>query len=241
MELTFDDFKNRAKDKSLSKWEKIGFPDSYRKDIEKEIFYDVSKKVDLLRENINILDIGCGCSQLVNFFINNSKKYNQQLYLVDSEEMLDNIDDCKVSKNVHLVPGYFPKIFLVEEKLISFDVIIAYSVIQYVFLEQSIFNFIHSCLLLLKPGGSLIIGDIPNFSSRERFLKTNDGEKFMSNINNQESNLKFQHENSERLDDSVVISILSRYRNFGFETYLLPQSNSLPFSNRREDILIIKR
>ena len=241
MELTFDDFRNRAKDKALSNCEKIGFPDSYRKDVEKEIFNDISKKVDLQRNEINILDIGCGCSELVNFFITNSKKYNQQLYLVDSQEMLENISEKEVSINVHLLPGYFPKIDLIEKKTIYFDVIIVYSVIQYVFLEQSIFNFIHNCLTLLKSGGKLIIGDIPNFSSRERFLKSSDGENFANNINDQKTNLIFQHENSERVDDAIIMSILSRFRNFGFETYLLPQSKELPFSNRREDILIIKR
>jgi hypothetical protein len=46
-------------------------------------------------------------------------------------------------------------------------------------------------------------------------------------------------EGKERMDDSVVMSILSRFRNFGYETYLLPQDNRLPFANSREDILIV--
>jgi hypothetical protein len=37
-----------------------------------------------------------------------------------------------------------------------------------------------------------------------------------------------------------LIAIPQRYKNFGFETYLLPQDERLPLSNRREDILIIK-
>ena len=116
-----------------------------------------------------------------------------------------------------------------------------YSVIQYVFLEQSLFNFIHNCLILLNSRGALIIGDIPNFSARERFLESSDGEKFTNNVLEQKENLKFHHEKSERIDDTIIFSILSRFRNFGCETYLLPQSINLPFSNRREDILIVKR
>jgi len=241
MELTFDDFRQRAKDKTLSNWEKIGFPDSYRKDIEGEIFFDISNKVNLKNNNINVLDIGCGCSDLVNFFINNSKIHDQQLYLVDSEEMLSNIDNVEISPNIHFIPGYFPKIHFLENKISFFDVIIIYSVIQYVFLEQSIYNFIHHCLTLLKNGGVLLIGDIPNFSSRERFLESNEGKDFSKNIVEQKSNLKFEHNNSERIDDAIIISLLSRFRSFGCETYLLPQAKELPFANRREDILIVKR
>jgi SAM-dependent methyltransferase len=241
MELTFDDFKQRAKDKTLSNWEKIGFPDSYRKNIEGEIFLDISNKVNLKANNINVLDIGCGCSELVDIFITNSKTYEQQLYLVDSEEMLKNINKNGIPSNVHFLPGYFPNIDFLENKKSFFDVIIVYSVIQYVFLEQSIYNFIHQCLILLKNGGLLLIGDIPNFSSRERFLESNEGKDFFKNIIEQKSNLKFEHSNSERIDDAIIISLLSRFRSFGCETYLLPQAKELPFSNRREDILIIKR
>lgn len=242
MELSFEDFRERANNKNLSKWEKIGFPDSYRRGIEKKIFEDISKKTNINRENIKILDIGCGCSDLVNLFIENAKDFNQELYLVDSEEMLNNIDNEKINSNIHLTPGYFPKIDLVAKGNIKFDTIIIYSVIQYVFLEQSIFKFIHTCMNMLKSGGTILIGDIPNFSARDRFLNSEDGKNFLSKHNKkQKEALNFDHENFERIDDTIIISLLSRFRNFGCETYLLPQLGELTFSNRREDILIIKR
>ena len=84
MELTFEDFKKRALDNSLSPWEKIGFPDSYRKDVEKFIFNDIKTKLDLNNSN-EILDIGCGCSELVLHLISFCKQNNSQLYLNDSE------------------------------------------------------------------------------------------------------------------------------------------------------------
>jgi trans-aconitate methyltransferase len=68
MEFTFDNFKERANDKNLSKWEKIGFPDSYRKGFEELIFEDISSKVKIKDANY-ILDIGCGCSELVEQFM----------------------------------------------------------------------------------------------------------------------------------------------------------------------------
>lgn len=241
MELTFRDFQVRAADKNLSKWEKIGFPDEYRRGVENLIFSDISSKTQLNYSKA-VLDIGCGCSELVEHFIANAMEKNQSLFLVDSLEMLQNIDSTFLNTQIHLVPGRFPD----EEVLsklteASFDVIIVYSVIQYAFINQSIYGFIHECIKLLKPGGRLLIGDIPNYQARERFLDSEKGREFLSKAPEISNTINLQHENSERIDDSVVMSLLFRFRNFGCETYLLPQPEGLPFSNRREDMLIIKR
>jgi 2-polyprenyl-3-methyl-5-hydroxy-6-metoxy-1,4-benzoquinol methylase len=183
MEFKFDSFKSRANDPALSKWEKIGFPDSYRKDRELEIFIDINNKVSLDRGNLSVLDLGCGCSDLVNILATHSIENNNTLDLVDSAEMLQNIESeiVKSSQSIRLIPGRFPEELssFIEEGVNKYDVIIVYSVIQYVFLESSIFLFIHNCLNLLKHGGILLIGDIPNNSARERFLKSSNGLEFL--------------------------------------------------------------
>lgn len=241
MEFDFEDFKKRASDCNLSKWEKIGFPDSYRKGVEHFIFQDIIAKTDLIKAKM-VLDIGCGCSELVDNIINYANENKQTLVLIDSNEMLNNIDNKYNNNNIILIPDRFPSKFI-KEKLLpsSFDVIIVYSVIQYVFLDQSIYDFIHACIKLLKSGGRILIGDIPNFQARDRFLITEQGKNFLAKGTDISDNVALQHENSERIDDSVIMSILLRFRQFGCETYLMPQSEKLPFSNRREDILIIKR
>ena len=43
------------------------------------------------------------------------------------------------------------------------------------------------------------------------------------------------------LDDSLVMMLMMRYRQMGYETYLVPQNKQLPFSNTREDILVRSR
>jgi 2-polyprenyl-3-methyl-5-hydroxy-6-metoxy-1,4-benzoquinol methylase len=239
MEFSFEDFKKRAKDTNLSKWEKIGFPDSYRNGIEQQIFEDIKNKLKL-KEAKDVLDIGCGCSELVEHLIHFCNKQQSSLYLLDSNEMLSNIDNTIFGSNIKLIPGCFPdkevKVKLVNE---SMDAILVYSVLQYVFIGQSIFQFIHECINLLKSGGRLLLGDIPNFQSRERFLASVNGKEFLSN--NVQNTINLDHTNEERIDDSVIMSILLRFRQFGCETYLIPQPGSLPFANRREDILIIKR
>lgn len=240
MEFTFEDFKKRALDNSLSKWEKIGFPDNYRAgEIEDQIFLDISTKLDFEICN-KILDIGCGCTNLVLNLIEYSRKNQIELYLNDSMEMLKNIPVEIVSDHIFLLPGMYPnEVAFPTDSKNTFDAIIVYSVIQYVFNYQSIYQFIHECIKLLKPGGKLLIGDIPNFNCRERFLNSSESSEFKNNKASISVNI--EHENMDRLDDSVVMSILLRFRNFGCETYVLPQPKSLPFANRREDILIIKR
>jgi SAM-dependent methyltransferase len=241
MELSFDDFRNRALDKDLSKWEKIGFPDGYRKGIERSIFEDISSKTNLVSARL-VLDIGCGCSELVEQIITFSQNSQKQLYLIDSIEMLNNIDAKYLDCNIHFVPGRFPdKEVVMKIAEASFDVIIVYSVIQYAFISQSVYGFIHECIKLLKPGGRLLIGDIPNYQARERFLDSEEGREFLSKAPQHNNTINLHHENLERIDDSVIMSLLFRFRNFGCETYLLPQPEALPFANRREDILIIKR
>ena len=241
MEFTYESFSERAKDSSLSKWEKIGFPDSYRRGLEESIFDDISSKTRLSDAKL-ILDIGCGCSDLVENFISHAVDKDQSLYLVDSPEMLNSIDGDTLNENIYRVSGRFPDSDILGKLPIgSFDVIVVYSVIQYVFINQSIYNFVHECIKLLKPGGRLLIGDIPNYQARERFLQSSEGQGFVRNENKVENTINLEHENQERLDDSTIMSLLMRFRNFNCETYLLPQAKGLPFSNRREDVLILKR
>ena len=245
MELTYNDFKKRALDGELSKWEKIGFPDSYRKGIEKLIFKDIAFKLGLESNSVKrILDIGCGCSDLVNNILTFCEKFDKTLTLVDSKEMLNIIPPNLKSNNkgVELVPGKFPNTKILYENTNKlYDAIIVYSVIQYPFIEMSIYHFINKCLELLNDNGKVLIGDIPNVSTRNRFIKSKDGISFQRNNITFAKNVEIQHSDEERIDDAVVLSILQRFRNFGFETYLFPQPEGLPFANRREDILIIKR
>lgn len=241
MEYNFEDFKRRALDKKMSKWEKIGFPDCYRKGLETKIFNDIKTKTSIDKAK-NILDIGCGCSELVENVIKNVNEHNQNLILIDSIEMLNNIDYNLLKNNIQLLPGKFPDNSVLENlKSLSFDVIIVYSVLQYVFIDQSIFHFIHECIKLLNTGGRLLLGDIPNFQSRERFLMSKEGKEFLARSSTISNSINLNHENNERIDDSVVMSILQRFRQFGCETFLLPQAEGLPFTSRREDILIVKR
>ena len=92
--LSFEKFRQLAKDDSLSRHEKVGFPDSYREGKEEEIFRDIRTKLRTLEsENSVVLEIGPGCSRLPLMLQDLCHNRNSKLIFVDSEEMLTYIPD----------------------------------------------------------------------------------------------------------------------------------------------------
>lgn len=241
--LNYQDFRLMANDQSLSKYEKIGFPDNYRQGKEESIFRDIIQKLGLndVQNKVTILDIGPGCTDLPLMMMEFCRRNDFPLLLVDSEEMLNILPK---DENVLTFPGCFPSDFssLINDYKQKVDYIICYSVLHCVFYESCIYKFIDSAVTLLKPGGKLLLGDIPNISKRTRFFSTPTGVKFHQKFTNSNSLPDINHFELKpaMLDDSVIFSILQRYRNLGFETFVMAQPVDLPMSNRREDILICR-
>jgi 2-polyprenyl-3-methyl-5-hydroxy-6-metoxy-1,4-benzoquinol methylase len=237
--IGFDDFASMALDKGLSRYQKIGFPDEYRKDKEAIIFDDLLTKIPALKKpKTKILDIGCGCSDLPHYFIENAATFEQDLYFVDNAEMLSQIE---APESVKMISGKFPSPSIADSiGEAKFDAIVVYSVIQYVFQEGNFHRFIDEALKLLAPGGTLFIGDIPNASRRRRFLSSESGILHHKNYTGSDDapNLPVFAQSWGELDDGVILGILARYRSFGFDSFILPQPEHLPMANRREDLLI---
>lgn len=239
--LTYDNFRKMALDSRLSPQERIGFPTEYRTGYERLIFQDLASKLKALRENGRILaDIGCGCSPLELMIISRCLQRHSKLLLVDSEEMLSQLPNknyvekfaCRFPECPRLFARYTAKV----------DGIIVYSVLQHVFLESNVFNFIDSACRLLKEGGEMLLGDLPNLSMRKRFFLSPRGKRYHQRFTGRKglptAQLRLTQE--MKIDDGVIFGILQRYRNSGYHTYLLPQDDRLPMANRREDVLIRK-
>ena len=120
------------------------------------------------------------------------------------------------------------------------DVVLIYSVLHYVYEDQPLFGFIDAALKLLAPGGEMLIGDIPNISKRKRFFDSDAGIDFHQAYteSRQVPTPQFNVLEPNKIDDSVILSIIMHARAAGFDAYLLPQGCKLPMANRREDILI---
>lgn len=238
--LTFADFRRMALDKSLSPYERIGFPDSYRAGREQAIFDDIVRKLPALRDSgKTIADIGSGCSGLPSLLIELCERRHHRLVLIDSEEMLSQVPDSPAATKR---AGSFPVDQRADELTGKADAVLVYSVLHYVFDEGNLWAFIDRALELLAPGGRLLIGDVPNISKRKRFFGSDAGRRFHREFMHTQDDpvVLFNVLEAGAIDDAVVLAIVSRARLAGFDAYIVPQEDELPMSNRREDIVVAR-
>jgi len=240
-DIGYEDFRKMAIDDRLSSHEKIGFPDAYREAHEKAIFADIeSKLTNLSARSRNVLDIGPGCAGLPHLLIDLCTRQDHSLVLIDSPEMLAHLPDAP---GVVKLPGFYPDCDAALQPWMGrFDVILCYSVFQYIFVEASFWKFLDLSIQLLAPGGQMLIGDIPNVSKRKRFFASEAGISFHQNFmqTTEVPDVDFRAVESNKIDDAVILGVIMRARAQGCDAYWLPQGDTLPMANRREDVLIIK-
>lgn len=239
--LRFADFERMAQDPALSAHEKIGFPDSYREDFEAAIYADIASKLPkLAQRGLNVLEIGPGCAGLPRMLMADCAQRGHALVLVDSAAMLAQLPDAP---GVTKVVGFYPECRAALAPWAGrFDVILCYSVFHYIFVEASFWRFIDCSLELLAPGGQMLIGDIPNVSKRKRYFSSLAGVRFHQQFmhTTDEPAVDFVAVESDKIDDAVILGVVMRARAQGCDAYWLPQADSLPMANRREDIVILK-
>lgn len=244
-DLTYDGFRELARDPSLSPHEKVGFPDSYRAGKEEAILRDVRAKLsNLERAGCRALDVGPGCSGVALGLLDLCREKGHFLTLIDSPEMLALLPDGPGEPFAAKLPGRFPEdhpAFL-EEHRGRLDAILVYSVVQYVFRESNVFAFFDACLELLADGGQLLIGDIPNQSMRKRFFSSAAGARFHQEFTGTAEIPAVVHNvlDPGLIDDAALLGLVLRARSAGYDAFLLPQAPELPMANRREDLLVRK-
>ncbi len=236
--LDFEGFRALARDASLSRHEKVGFPDDYREGKEDAIFRDVLAKLGALnRRSARVLEIGPGCSDLPAMLAAHCARLRSELIFVDSAEMLALLPDAA---GVRKIAGAFPQALAAERELLAerVDAILAYSVVQYVHAEGGLISFVDACLALLAPGGELLLGDLPNATMRKRFFASPAGEASHRAYTGRDEMPVPVPIGADQLDDGVVLALLAHARARGFHAWVLPQASDLPMASRREDVLI---
>ena len=241
-DITYDAFRRRALDTSLSVHEKVGFPDQYREGREQLILDDIESKLTRLSsEGQVVVDIGSGCGPLASAVVDLCVHRGHRLYQVDSPEMLALLP---AASGVTRVPGRFPDDCgdLLEQLRGRAHCVLAYGVLPCVFAESNVFAFVDRSLELLADGGQLLLGDLANDSKRRRFFASESGVRFHQAFmgTTERPEVRFNALEPESFDDAVVLSILARCRSAGFDAYVVPQRTDLPFSNRREDVLVTR-
>ena len=241
-DLTYDGFRELARDESLSPHEKVGFPDSYRAGKEEAILRDIRSKLSSLElDGRRVLDVGPGCSGVALGLLELCREKGHSLTLIDSAEMLALLPGEPFAvKRAARFPEECPE-FLSEHRG-RLDAILVYSVLQYVFREGNVFAFFDACLELLADGGQLLVGDLPNQSMRKRFFSSAEGVRFHQAFTGTEEIPAVSHNTLESglIDDAALLGLVLRARSAGYHAFLVPQGAGLPMANRREDLLVKK-
>ena len=181
--------------------------------------------------------LGCGAGPLAQALRERCSARGHELILVDSAEVLAHHAE---GPGVALVPARFPDAPVLFERYGGeCDAVLAYSVIQYAFAEASAFAFVDSALALLRPGGRLLVGDLPSFSMRRRFLASAAGHAHHREYTGRDEDppVAWPASPGAEIDDAVTLALLARARDAGYHAWVVPQAAGLPMANRREDLL----
>ncbi len=202
---------------------------------ERRILLDVVTKLDI-EPHDTVLDIGCGVGLLA----------GPLSYLVSGVTGIDHpeVVDALRSRcpGVEAIPGDFRDLDLGTQK---FTKIVIYGVVQNLPDEAAVTDFLQKALNHLHPGGRLLVGDIPNIDKKRRFQATSYGaefEKLWASKNGSASTIdeKALLPESRRIEftDAIVASIFKNVRSSGYEAFVLPQPEDLPWGFTREDLLV---
>lgn len=239
--IGFEDFRRLAERGDLSPHERIGFRDEDRAGREEAIVADIAAKLPMLGQPGAVtVDVGCGSGPLADLIRVRATERGAEIVLVDSTEMLAHHPD---GPGVTKVAARFPDCpELLAERSGAVDAVLAYSVAQYAFADQSLFGFVDAACGLLRAGGRALIGDLPNASMRRRFLDSAAGRDSHRRYTgrDEDPDLPVHHLPAGEIDDAVALALVARARAAGLHAWLVPQDSELPLANRREDLLIAR-
>ena len=238
--VSYDAFRQRALDPSLSEHEKVGFPDVYREGQEKAIFDDITSKLTRLNlRGLLVVDIGPGCGPLARLMMEHCERQGHRRRSTHRKCW----PSCRRLQTPRESEGASrASVKGLAERRGQADCVLAYGVLSCVFEDGNVFDFVDRSLELLTPGGQLLLADVPNLSKRKRFFASDAGRRFHENFMGGSAPLDVQFNvlDPGTLDDGVILGLLARCRGAGFDAYIVPQASGLPFANRREDILVTR-
>lgn len=196
------------------------------------------------RSTDRLLDIGCG----VGFILTPLASHVAEVVGLDHPALLARYQTLGVPANVQLVGGSWPQSRIDG----TFDRILAYSVMHYLSGEEEARVFIQRCIDTLRPGGRILLGEIPNQDMQRRFKDSRFGRQFDAQWRQRQASLSEEHRlrgeifsraenHTAYLTDNFLWRVLADARRQGLEAYLLPEPEGLPFCYSREDIVLWRR
>ena len=214
---------------------------SFQKEAERAAILDVVDKLSFSPAD-DLLEIGCGAGNFLiplSFMIRSSTGIDHKNLLATLKRRIP-----KDQSSLTLIPGDFLKLSIRT----TFSKILIYSVMHYLRDEKEVVTFVTKAAKLLRPGGTLLVGDIPNKDLKERFLSSKKGKRLDKEWRERVSeaqaagvihNLPMPKDiRLVSLTDAVVARLCTRMRALGFRARVVPQPKTLPFCYTRQDILI---
>jgi SAM-dependent methyltransferase len=200
----------------------------------------------------SIIDIGVGNGLVARKWLELARTRAVDLVLADFPEVIDALvadaaDAFASAPRVSVARGEFPQFFEPNVLARRFDRVVAYGVINY---TDNPASFIDAAVRLLSPAGRLLVGDLPNISKKGRFLASPSGRLFDAEYKGVPADtlpvFGTHHEFVASLDrggaawitDKFLLEVAQRYRDQGYDVYILEQPSGLPFCETREDLLI---
>lgn len=215
---------------------------------EKLIVGDIVEKLDLKPAD-RLLDIGCGIGNLtipLSFLV-------ADVLGVDHPDCVARLQRRIPEERVRVLAGNWLDLELGE----SFTKVLVYSVLHYLTNMAEVGMFVEKALKCLERGGAMLLGDLPSQDFRERFDNTPEGSTFNANWNRGiEASLAEEAEIFTEMSMATVthllqpdpqtmifhdldlLQLVGSIRKAGFDAWILPQDNDLPFRTQREDILV---
>jgi 2-polyprenyl-3-methyl-5-hydroxy-6-metoxy-1,4-benzoquinol methylase len=205
---------------------------------ERRIIDDVKRKLSV-DVGDRLLEVGCGPGNLLIPLA----FATQEAVGVDHPDVIAQARRIFSDPRVKWVAGQFPDVEISG----LFDCVLAYSVIQCLRSFDDVLAFIEAGAMLLKPGGRMLIADVPNKDKKKRFSESEAGRAFEADWRRSVEldssapvNVFDDAVGVGALDDAGVLRIVAKFRAMDFHAYILPQPPELPFGRTRDDVLIVR-
>jgi SAM-dependent methyltransferase len=210
---------------------------------ERRILWDVSNKLQI-QPSDHLLEIGSGPGQIaipLSFIVDHC-------VVVDHKNVVERLHARFNSSQITAICGDFLEIEIEQ----TFDKILVYSVLHCLPDQERVKEFIMKAAALLRPGGVLLLGDIPNLDKKARFLATDFGQRFDAKFHGSSRpqdappmRVGAKEGSSSQgalatFDDEALLEILRGLRSLGLEAYVHPQPADLPFGHTREDVIAFR-
>ena len=213
---------------------------------ERMIVRDVIDKLDLVPTD-TLLDIGCGIGNLtipLSFLV-------ERTVGVDHPDCVARLE--RRCPEVGTVAGNWLDLPMTEH----FTKILIYDVVHYLAGIVEVTAFIDKALRLLEPRGAMLVGDIPSDDLRERFDNSKYGKQHNIEWNETLNQVvpidrvnystapgdvieRLQEKDPELVtfNDANLMALMAAIRMAGYQAWLVPQVEWLPFAVQREDLLV---